>query len=63
MSARVFGALRNIGEANLTPERLAPLITLLSAADRRRLLTDLTKAPAWMHQHLRIIANSKLETP
>ena len=63
MSARVFGALRNIGAANLTPERLAPLITLLSPADRRRLLTDLTKAPAWMHPHLRLIAQSQLTTP
>lgn len=49
MSARVFGALRNIGKANVTSERLMPLRTLLSPKDRRALLFDLTKAPAWMH--------------
>jgi hypothetical protein len=57
MSARVFAALRDIGKSHVTPERLATLGTLLSAKDRRRLLTDLTKAPAWMHPHLRAIAD------
>jgi hypothetical protein len=59
MSARVFAALRNIGKASITPERVAPLRTLLSAKDRRRLLVDLTKAPAWMHPHLREIAEPR----
>ena len=59
MSARVFAALRNVGKANVTRERVAPLRTLLSAKDRRRLLADLTKAPAWMHAHLREIAETQ----
>lgn len=56
MSARVFAALRNIGRANVTTERLDPLRALLSTRDRRALLADLRKAPAWMHPHLRTIA-------
>lgn len=63
MSARVFAALRNIGKNHVTPERLAPLRTLLSAKDRRRLLADLTKAPAWMHPHLRAIAGTAKDKP
>jgi hypothetical protein len=63
MSARVFAALRNIGQANLTTERLAPLRTLLSASDCKRLLKDLTKAPAWMHRHLRVIAGKERTKP
>jgi hypothetical protein len=63
MSARVFAALRNIGKNHVTPKRLEPLRTLLSAKDRRRLLADLTKAPAWMHPHLRAIANPKRQEP
>jgi hypothetical protein len=60
MSARVFGALRNIGKANVTSERLMPLRTLLSPKDRRALLFDLTKAPAWIHAHLRMIAQEEV---
>jgi len=56
MSAMVFSALRDIGKANITPERVRHLRGLLSPADRRRLLVDLTKAPVWMHPHLRFIA-------
>ena len=63
MSARVFAALRNIDKAHVTAERLEPLRTLLSPKDRRRLLVDLTKAPAWMHPHLRAIANLKPQAP
>lgn len=56
MSAMVFSALRNIGKANITPDRIGHLRGLLKPADCRRLLLDLTKAPAWMHPHLRQIA-------
>lgn len=57
MSAMVFSALRNIGKNNVTSDRLVHLRELLKPADRRRLLRDLTKAPAWMHPHLRLIAD------
>jgi hypothetical protein len=56
MSGLVFAALREIGKANITPERVAALCKLLSRRDRRRLLKDLPLAPAWMHPHLRRMA-------
>ena len=55
MSAMVFAAMRNIGKANLNPQRLDHLRGLLSKADLKKLLIDLPKAPAWMHPHLRRI--------
>lgn len=55
MSAMVFAAMRNIGKANLNPERLSHLRGLLAVPDRKKLLRDLPKAPAWMHPHLRRI--------
>lgn len=59
MSAMVFAALRNIGRANITPERVGHLRGLLKPADRRTLLKDLTRAPAWMHPHLRRIVGKE----
>ncbi len=59
MSAMVFSALRNIGKAHITPERIGHLRGLLTPADCRRLLVDLTKAPAWMHPHLHTIAGKE----
>ena len=56
MSGLVFAALREIGKANLTPERVSALRKILSPNDRRRLIKDLRLAPAWMHPHLRRIA-------
>jgi len=53
MSATVFSALRNIGKANITDERISHLRGLLSSKDMRQLIRDLPKAPAWMHPHLR----------
>lgn len=61
MSVMVFSALRNIGKANITPDRIGHLRGLLKPADRRRLLVDLRKAPAWMHPHLRTIAGKEQE--
>ena len=55
-SGLVFSALRYLGKAHITPQHLAHLRTTLSVKDRRRLLTDLAHAPAWMHPHLRTIA-------
>lgn len=59
MSAMVFAALRNIGKSHLTPERIQHLRGLLTAEDRHQLLGDLTKAPVWMHPHLRSIAGEE----
>ncbi len=62
MSAMVFAALRGIGKANVTFERVAPLRELLRPDDQERLLRDLSKAPAWMHPFLRQITR-KDESP
>jgi hypothetical protein len=59
MSSLVFAALRSLGKANVTRARVAHLRTTLSSADRRRLLRDLPFAPAWMHPHLRFIAEDE----
>lgn len=57
MSSLVFAALRSVGKQHVTPERIEHLRKTLSAADRARLLKDLPLAPAWMHPHLRFIAD------
>ena len=59
MSSLVFAALRSLGKANVTRARVGHLRTTLSPADRRRLLRDLPLAPAWMHPHLRFIAEDE----
>lgn len=61
MSHLVFAALRSVGKAQVTPARIAHLQQTLSAADRARLLKDLPLAPAWMHPHLRFVAQSDAE--
>ncbi|MBL7076706.1 MAG: hypothetical protein ISS31_04475 [Kiritimatiellae bacterium] len=58
----VIAALRFIGKANVTPERVAHLRELLSAEDRYRLLEDLALAPAWMHPYFKAIAGEE-DTP
>lgn len=57
MSSLVFAALRSLGKVNVSRARVAHLRKTLSAADRRQLLRDLPLAPAWMHPHLRFIAD------
>lgn len=55
-SGLVLAALRYLGKAHVTPERIAHLRKTLSADDRKQLLADLPSAPAWLHPHLRAIA-------
>lgn len=55
-SGLVIEALRYLGKDHITPERIATLRSLLSNTDRKRLLTDLSLAPAWMHPSLRAVA-------
>jgi hypothetical protein len=55
-SGLVLAALRYFGQTHVTPDRIAHLQKMLSAEDRRQLLTDLPSAPAWLHRHLRTIA-------
>lgn len=59
-SGLVMAGLRSVGREQVTPERLAHLRKLLKPADRRQLLRDLRYAPAWMHPHLRFIADGKM---
>lgn len=59
----VFAGLRNIGKANITTQRVAHLRTELKPEHRRQLLRDLRYAPAWMHPHLRYIADDGKTTP
>ena len=56
MSSLLFAALRNLGRAHVTNERVAHLRKSLTASDRRQLLKDLPSAPAWMHPFVRFIA-------
>jgi hypothetical protein len=62
MSHLVFAALRSVGKAQVNPARIAHLRKTLSAQDRAQLLKDLPLAPAWMHPHLRFIADQAPST-
>ncbi len=55
-SGWVAEALRNIGRAHLTPDRLRPLRDRLGAKDKRQLLEDLRYVPAWMRPHFNDLA-------
>jgi hypothetical protein len=55
----VFAALRGLGKAHVTLERVAHLQRMLPAAQRKQLLKDLPLAPAWMHPFLRHIAGEQ----
>jgi hypothetical protein len=52
----VFAALRGLGKAHVSLERVAHLQKLLPPKQRAQLLKDLPLAPVWMHQYLRHIA-------
>ena len=56
LSGLVIQALRELGEAHVTPERINHLRRTLPADERRELLRDLRLAPAWMHSILRQVA-------
>ncbi|MCC7142245.1 MAG: hypothetical protein IT349_09110 [Candidatus Eisenbacteria bacterium] len=53
LSALVIQALRHLGKANVTEERIAHLKRSLPAAERGKLVRDIKLAPAWMHPILR----------
>ena len=56
LSGLLIQALRALGEAHLTPERIAHLKRRLPPEERRGLLKDLRLAPAWMHRIFRELA-------
>ncbi len=55
-SGWVAEALRNLGRAHITPDRLHPLQDRLSPQDKKQLLDDLRYVPAWMRPHFRQLA-------
>ena len=57
-SGLVIQALRHLGAAHITSERIARLRRTLPADDRRALLKDLALAPQWMHRPLKELAAS-----
>lgn len=59
MTGLMIAGLRYVGKANVTPERVSHLHKLLSPEDRRRLLEDISLAPAWMHPYFKAIAREK----
>jgi hypothetical protein len=56
LSGLLIQALRELGQAHVTPERREHLKRTLPAEKRRELLKDLRLAPAWMHPIFRELA-------
>jgi hypothetical protein len=56
VSGSVIAALRYLGKANVTPDRIARLRQVLSKQDRKSLPEDLAYAPVWTHPLLKAIA-------
>jgi hypothetical protein len=56
LSGLLIQALRELGEGNVTTERLKHLKRTLPAEKRRELLKDIRFAPAWMHPIFRELA-------
>ncbi len=56
LSGLIIQALRNLGQAHVTADRIAILKRTLPADQRQELLKDLKFAPAWMHPVFRAIA-------
>lgn len=57
-SSLVIQALKSLGAANLTRERLAQLRSRLPAAERETLAADMALAPVWMHPILRQLSQA-----
>lgn len=57
LSGLVIQAFRHIGQAHVTPERIARLRNTIPAPERRKLLRDLTLAPSWMHPLFHALAS------
>lgn len=56
LSGLVIQALRNLGRAHVTADRIAMLKGRLPADQRRTLLKDIKFAPVWMHPIFRALA-------
>lgn len=49
LSGLLIQALRHLGRAHITPERITHLRRTIPLAERAKLLHDMRYAPAWMH--------------
>ena len=58
LSGLLIQALRELGEAHVTPERVSHLRRTIPLEKRRELLRDITVAPAWMRPIFRELAES-----
>jgi hypothetical protein len=58
-SGLVIQALRHVGKANVSLDRVSHLRDLLTSKDRKQLIADLPLAPAWMYPFLRAIAGEE----
>jgi hypothetical protein len=56
LSGLVIQALRHLGKAHVTSDRIAHLRRTLAADKRQTLIRDIKFAPAWMHSILRTLA-------
>jgi len=63
LSGLVIQAFESLGQAHITPERMARLRETLPAAERAKLVADLDLAPAWMRPLLRELAQDELAEP
>jgi hypothetical protein len=52
----VFEALRDIGQQHITEQHIQTLQQNLTLEQKGKVLYDLREAPAWMHTHIRKIA-------
>ena len=56
LAGLMIQAFRHLGQAHVTPERIASLRKTLPASERRKLLQDLALAPSWMHSLFHAVA-------
>ena len=56
ISGLVFEALREIGKDHITDQHVTTLQNTLTLNQKGKVLNDLREAPAWMHTHIRKIA-------
>lgn len=59
LSGLLIQALRELGQAHVTPARIAHLKRTIPSSKRKELLKDIRLAPAWMHPIFRELAEEE----
>jgi len=59
LSGLLIQALRELGQAHVTPARIAHLKRTIPFSKRKELLRDIRLAPAWMHSIFRELAEEE----